>query len=139
MNQTICDRLGLEPMPGNTPDPTATPFTPYIDARTGITTGTSAFDRARTIEVAIDERSGPADLIRGKGHVPGLRAKEGGVLVRAGHTEGSVDLCRLAGLKESAVICEIVNTDGSMARLPDLMKFCAEHQLKICSIEQLIK
>jgi 3,4-dihydroxy 2-butanone 4-phosphate synthase / GTP cyclohydrolase II len=139
MSQPICDRLGLEPMPGNTPDPTATPFTPYIDARTGITTGTSAFDRARTIEVAINERSGPADLIRGKGHVPGLRAKEGGVLVRAGHTEGSVDLCRLAGMKEAAVICEVVNPDGSMARLPDLNRFCEEHRLKICSIEQLIK
>jgi 3,4-dihydroxy 2-butanone 4-phosphate synthase/GTP cyclohydrolase II len=139
MSQAICDRLGLEPMPGNAPDPTATPFTPYIDARTGITTGTSAFDRARTIEVAVDERSGPADLIRGKGHVPGLRARDGGVLVRAGHTEGSVDLCRLAGLKEAAVICEVVNPDGSMARLPDLKSFCAIHGLKMCSIEQLIK
>lgn len=139
MNHGMCDRLGLEPLPGNAADPAATPFTPYIDARTGITTGTSAFDRARTIQVAIDERSGPADLIRGKGHVPGLRAKDGGVLVRAGHTEGSVDLCRLAGLKEAAVICEIVNQDGTMARVPDLSRFAAEHGLKMCTIEQLIK
>ncbi len=139
MSHAICDRLGLEPLPGNTPDPAATPFTPYIDARTGVTTGTSAFDRARTIQVAIDARSGPADLIRGKGHVPGLRAKDGGVLVRAGHTEGSVDLCRLASLKEAAVICEVVNPDGTMARLPDLDRFRQEHGLKMCSIEQLIK
>lgn len=139
MAPAVCDRLGLEPLPGNTVDPTATPFTPYIDARTGITTGTSAYDRARTIQVAIDDRSTPGDLVRGKGHVPGLRAREGGVLVRAGHTEGSVDLCRLAGVKEAAVICEVVNPDGTMARLPDLVRFCAEHGLKMCTIEDLIK
>jgi 3,4-dihydroxy 2-butanone 4-phosphate synthase/GTP cyclohydrolase II len=139
MSPIICDRLHLEPLPGHNVGPQATPFTPYIDARTCITTGTSAFDRARTIEVAIDERSTPNDLIRGKGHVPGLRAREGGVLVRAGHTEGSVDLARLAGLKEAAVICEIVNPDGRMARLPDLREFCRRHGLKMCTIEDLIK
>jgi 3,4-dihydroxy 2-butanone 4-phosphate synthase/GTP cyclohydrolase II len=139
MSQSICDRLGLEPLPGNSPDPAATPFTPPIDARTGITTGTSAFDRARTIQVAMDDRSGPNDLIRGKGHVHGLRAKDGGVLVRAGHTEGSVDLCRMAGLKEAALICEVLNLDGTMARLPDLARFGQQHGLKMCSIEQLIK
>ena len=139
MSPAICDRLHLEPLPGHNVDPQATPFTPYIDARTGITTGTSAHDRARTIQVAIDERSTPADLVRGKGHVPGLRAREGGVLVRAGHTEGSVDLARLAGLKEAAVICEVMNADGSMARLPDLREFCRRHQLKMCTIEDLIK
>jgi 3,4-dihydroxy 2-butanone 4-phosphate synthase/GTP cyclohydrolase II len=139
MSAAICDRLGLEPLPGNSPDPAATPFTPYIDARIGVTTGISAFDRARTVQVAVDESSGPADLIRGKGHVPGLRAREGGVLVRAGHTEGSVDLCRLAGLKEAAVICEIVNPDGTMARLPDLARFCREHGIKMVTIEDLIK
>jgi 3,4-dihydroxy 2-butanone 4-phosphate synthase / GTP cyclohydrolase II len=139
MSPAICDRLHLEPLPGNNVDPQATPFTPYIDARTCITTGTSAFDRARTIEVAIDERSTPNDLVRGKGHVPGLRAREGGVLVRAGHTEGSVDLARLAGLKDAAVICEIVNPDGRMARLPDLREFCRRHGLKMCTIEDLIK
>lgn len=139
MSPEICDRLNLEPMPGVGLDPAATPFTPYIDARTGITTGTSAFDRARTIQVAVDERTIPADLVRGKGHVPGLRAREGGVLVRAGHTEGSVDLARLAGLKHAGVICEIVNADGTMARLPDLQRFRAEHGLKMCTIEQLIE
>lgn len=139
MSGPICERLGLEPLPGNSPDPAATPFTPYIDARTGITTGISAYDRARTVQVAIDERSSPGDLIRGKGHVPGLRAKEGGVLVRAGHTEGSVDLCRLAGLKEAAVICEVVNPDGTMARLPNLEEFSRTHGLKMCTIEDLIK
>jgi 3,4-dihydroxy 2-butanone 4-phosphate synthase/GTP cyclohydrolase II len=139
MSATICDRLHLEPLPGNNVDPEATPFTPNIDARTGITTGTSAHDRARTIQVAIDERSTANDLVRGKGHVPGLRARPGGVLVRAGHTEGSVDLARLAGLKEAAVICEIMTADGSMARLPDLREFCKRHQIKMCTIEDLIK
>ncbi|MFM7149745.1 MAG: GTP cyclohydrolase II [Gemmataceae bacterium] len=139
MSPEICDRLNLDPMPGSGLDPLATPFTPYIDARTGITTGTSAFDRARTIQVAVDEKTTPADLVRGKGHVPGLRAREGGVLVRSGHTEGSVDLTRLAGLKSAAVICEIVNPDGTMARLPDLRRFCQEHELKMCTIEELIK
>jgi 3,4-dihydroxy 2-butanone 4-phosphate synthase/GTP cyclohydrolase II len=139
MAPAICERLHLEPLPGHNVDPQATPFTPYIDARTGITTGTSAFDRARTIQVAIDDQSTPNDLIRGKGHVPGLRARAGGVLVRAGHTEGSVDLARLAGLKEAAVICEILTPDGHMARLPDLRDFCRQHDLKMCTIEDLIK
>jgi 3,4-dihydroxy 2-butanone 4-phosphate synthase/GTP cyclohydrolase II len=139
MSSAICDRLHLQPQTGHNVDPDATPFTPAIDARHGITTGTSAFDRARTVQVAIDDRSGPNDLIHGKGHVHGLRAREGGVLVRAGHTEGSVDLARLAGLREAAVICEVVNADGSMARLTDLTKFCAQHQIKMCTIEDLIK
>jgi 3,4-dihydroxy 2-butanone 4-phosphate synthase/GTP cyclohydrolase II len=139
MSPAICDRLHLEPMSGHNLDPQATPFTPYIDARTGITTGTSAFDRARTIQVAIADETTPNDLIRGKGHVPGLRAREGGVLVRAGHTEGSVDLARLAGMKEAAVICEILTQDGHMARLPDLRQFCRQHDLKMCTIEELIK
>jgi 3,4-dihydroxy 2-butanone 4-phosphate synthase/GTP cyclohydrolase II len=138
MSPAICDRLHLEPMPGHNVDPQATPFTPNIDARYGITTGTSAPDRARTIHVAIDDRTSPSDIVRGKGHVPGLRARQGGVLVRAGHTEGSVDMCRLAGLKEAAVLCEIMNADGSMARLPDLRLFCTQHGLKMCTIEELI-
>src|SRR4051794_5276715 len=135
MSPELCDRLHLEPLPGHNVGPQATPFTPYIDARAGITTGTSAFDRARTVQVAIADGTTPNDLIRGKGHVPGLRAREGGVLVRAGHTEGSVDLARLAGLKEAAVICEIVNPDGHMARVPDLLAFCRTHGLKMCTIE----
>src|SRR5207253_3804964 len=104
-----------------------------------ITTGTSAFDRARTIQVAIDEQTTPDDLVVGKGHVPGLRAREGGVLVRAGHTEGSTDLARLAGFKEAAAICEIMTAEGRMARLPDLREFCRQHGLKMCTIEDLIK
>src|SRR6059058_3208621 len=138
MSPAICDRMHLEPMTGASGDPKATPLTQKFDARTGITTGISAFDRARTVQVVVDERSTPADLVRGHGHMDGLRARDGGVLVRAGHTEGSVDLCRLAGLKEAAVICEIVNPDGTMARLPDLRAFCAEHDLKMCTIEALI-
>jgi 3,4-dihydroxy 2-butanone 4-phosphate synthase/GTP cyclohydrolase II len=139
MSPDICNRLHLEPVPGSNVDAQSTPFTPAIDARHGITTGTSAPDRARTVLTAIDEHTTPSDLVRGKGHVPGLRAREGGVLVRAGHTEGSVDLARLAGLKPAAVICEICNSDGTMARLPDLTRFCQEHHLKMCTIEDLIK
>jgi 3,4-dihydroxy 2-butanone 4-phosphate synthase/GTP cyclohydrolase II len=136
---SICHRLHLDPLPGKNVDPQATPWTPHIDARTGITTGTSAFDRARTVSVAVDERTTPDDLVVGKGHVPCLRAREGGVLVRAGHTEGSVDLARLAGLRPAAVICEIMTPDGRMARLPDLLAFCKTHRLKMCTIEDLIK
>jgi 3,4-dihydroxy 2-butanone 4-phosphate synthase/GTP cyclohydrolase II len=138
MSPEICDRLQLDIAPGAHLDQSATPLTQKIDARTGITTGISAYDRARTVQVAIDEHSTPADLRRGYGHLDGLRAREGGVLVRAGHTEGSVDLARLAGLKPAAMICEIVNPDGRMARLPDLQRFCAEHKLKMCTIEDLI-
>jgi 3,4-dihydroxy 2-butanone 4-phosphate synthase/GTP cyclohydrolase II len=139
MAPRICDRLGLEPLPGRNVDAQATPWTPHFDARTGITTGTSAYDRARTIQVALQDETTSHDLVIGKGHVPGLRAREGGVLVRAGHTEGSVDLARLAGLKEAAVICEVMTPDGAMARLPDLRHFCQQHQLKMCTIEELIK
>jgi 3,4-dihydroxy 2-butanone 4-phosphate synthase/GTP cyclohydrolase II len=139
MAPEICERLHLEPVAGNNLDTQSTPFTQPIDARTGITTGTSAFDRARTVAVAIDDNSIPADLVRGKGHVAGLCAREGGVLVRAGHTEGSVDLARLAGLKPAAVICEIVRADGHMARVPELREFCSQHQLKMATIEDLIK
>jgi 3,4-dihydroxy 2-butanone 4-phosphate synthase / GTP cyclohydrolase II len=139
MSPEICDRLHLEPMNGSTGDPKATPLTQKFDARSGITTGISAFDRARTVQVAVDEHSTPADLVRGHGHMDGLRARDGGVLVRAGHTEGSIDLARLAGFKEAAVICEIVKEDGTMARLPDLREFCRQHGLKMCTIEDLIK
>jgi 3,4-dihydroxy 2-butanone 4-phosphate synthase/GTP cyclohydrolase II len=139
LSPEICHRLHLEPLPGKNVDPEATPWTPHIDARAGITTGTSAFDRARTIQVAIDERSTANDLVVGKGHVPCLRAREGGVLVRAGHTEGSTDLARLAGLKEAAVICEIMTPEGRMARVPELREFSKGHNLKMCTIEDLIK
>lgn len=133
------ERLGLDLLPGVNLDPTATPFTHNFDARYGITTGISAFDRCRTVQVCADPDTGPQDLVRDKGHMDGLIAKPGGVLVRAGHTEGSVDLCRLAGMREVAVICEVLNEDGSMARLPDLREFCVKHELKMCTIADLIE
>jgi 3,4-dihydroxy 2-butanone 4-phosphate synthase/GTP cyclohydrolase II len=139
MSGTMCDRVGLTLLPGVHLDPSATPFTHNFDARHGVTTGISAFDRASTILTAIDDRSTPHDLAFDKGHVDGLRARDGGVLVRAGHTEGSVDLARMAGLKSAAVICEVVREDGYMARLPDLKEFSAKHGLKMCTIADLIK
>jgi 3,4-dihydroxy 2-butanone 4-phosphate synthase/GTP cyclohydrolase II len=139
LSAEICHRLHLEPLPGKNVDPQATPWTAPIDARTGITTGTSSHDRAHTIQVAIGDHTTPNDLVVGKGHVPCLRAREGGVLVRAGHTEGSVDLARLAGLKEAAVICEVMTTEGRMARVPELREFCKTHNLNMCTIEDLIK
>jgi 3,4-dihydroxy 2-butanone 4-phosphate synthase/GTP cyclohydrolase II len=132
-------RLGLSLLPGVHLDPTATPFTNNFDARHGVGTGISAADRCHTIRVCADPASGPHDLVRDKGHVDGLIAKPGGVLVRAGHTEGSVDLCRLAGLREVGVICEILNPDGTMARVPELTQFAAERGLVICTIADLIE
>ncbi|NPB08839.1 MAG: bifunctional 3,4-dihydroxy-2-butanone-4-phosphate synthase/GTP cyclohydrolase II [Thermodesulfobacteria bacterium] len=114
-----------------------TAFTVSIEARYGVTTGISAYDRAHTIKVAIDPKSGPEDIVT-PGHVFPIRAREGGVLVRAGHTEASVDLARLAGLKPAGVICEIMNDDGTMARMPDLEKFAEKHGLKIITIRDLI-
>jgi len=119
-------------------DPYATAWMISVDAREGVTTGMSAHDRARTIAKLISPVSGPADFIK-PGHLFPLRARKGGVLVRAGHTEASVDLARLAGLYPAGVICEIMNEDGTMARLPDLMIFAGKHRLKICSIENLIE
>src|SRR5205823_9334228 len=139
MSKSVADQLGLELLPGLELDPSATPFTRNFDARFGVTTGISAFDRCRTIQVCADPTTGPQDLVRDKGHMDGLIARPGGVLVRAGHTEGSVDLCRLAGLREVAVICEVLNEDGSMARLPDLRAFCDRHGLKVCTIADLIE
>lgn len=114
-----------------------TAFTQSIEAREGITTGISAFDRARTIATAIDQTKSADDIVS-PGHVFPLIAREGGVLVRAGHTEASVDLARISGLYPAAVICEIMNDDGTMARLPDLVTFAAQHKLKIGAIEDLI-
>jgi 3,4-dihydroxy 2-butanone 4-phosphate synthase / GTP cyclohydrolase II len=133
----IVDRLALPPQ---TPENTATfgtAFTVSIDARTGITTGISAADRARTIQMAVADGTKPTDLAR-PGHVFPLRAREGGALVRAGQTEGAVDLARLAGLKPAGVICEVMKADGTMARLPDLVEFCREHSLKMASVAQII-
>ncbi len=128
-------QLPLQPRRHGTRFDTA--FTVSIEARYGVTTGISAYDRAHTIKVAIDPKSGPEDIVT-PGHVFPIRAREGGVLVRAGHTEASVDLARLAGLKPAGVICEIMNDDGSMARMPDLEKFAARHGLKIITIRDLI-
>ncbi len=115
-----------------------TAFTVSIDAATGITTGISAADRARTIELCLRKDARPSDLVR-PGHIFPLRARRGGVLERAGQTEGGVDLARLAGLQPAGVICEIMNDDGTMARLPELHEFCARHKIKLASVEDLIE
>jgi len=132
------DRLGLRLMQRRNESRHDTAFTVSIEASTGVTTGISAADRARTVEVAIDPAAGPSD-INTPGHVFPLVAREGGVLVRAGHTEAAVDIARLAGLNPSGVICEIMNDDGTMARLPDLVTFAQYHGLKIATIADLIK
>lgn len=129
--------LGLDLMSTNNQSRHQTAFTTSIEAREGVTTGISAADRARTIEVAIDPKAGSADIAT-PGHVFPLVARDGGVLVRAGHTEAAVDISRLAGLNPSAVICEIMNEDGTMARLPDLVEFAKEHKMKVATIRDLI-
>ncbi len=129
--------LGLPQMSPRNRTRHSTAFTVSIEARTGVTTGISAADRARTIEVAIDPKAAPDDIVT-PGHVFPLRAQPGGVLVRAGHTEAAVDISRLAGLNPAGVICEIMNDDGSMARMPDLVKFAQLHGLKIATIADLI-
>jgi len=131
------ERLQLPMMVKHNTSRFGTAFTVSIEAAQGVTTGISAFDRAHTIRVAIDPSSKPSDLAT-PGHVFPLRAKEGGVLVRAGQTEGSVDLARLAGLRSAAVICEVMNEDGTMARLGNLVPFAEKHGLKIVSINDLI-
>ncbi len=132
------DELDLPLMVSDNTSNFTTAFTVSIEARKGVTTGISAADRATTIFTAIADDAGPADLSR-PGHIFPLRAKSGGVLVRAGQTEGSVDLSRLAGLKSAGVICEIMNDDGSMARMPDLEKFASEHELKVVTTADLIQ
>ena len=131
------DALGLSLMSTNNSSRHETAFTISIEAREGVSTGISAHDRARTVAVAIDAGKGAQDIAT-PGHVFPLRAKDGGVLVRAGHTEAAVDISRLAGLNPSGVICEIMNDDGSMARLPDLIAFAQRHGLKIGTISDLI-
>jgi 3,4-dihydroxy 2-butanone 4-phosphate synthase/GTP cyclohydrolase II len=132
-----CVELGLNLMTAKNESHMQTPFTVTIEAREGVTTGVSAHDRAHTIQVAIDSRSGPGDLVA-PGHVNPLKAKPGGVLERTGHTEASIDLARLAGLVPAGVICEVMNDDGSMARVPDLVAYCAQHGLKMVTIKDLI-
>jgi len=138
LSAEICDTLHLPQMSSRNTSRFGTAFTESIEAAEGVTTGISAADRARTIQVAIDSSSKPSDLVR-PGHVFPLRAREGGVLVRAGQTEAVVDLARLAGLRPGGVICEIMNDDGSMARVPHLKEFCARHGLKMISVADLIR
>lgn len=131
------DALGLSMMASTNSSRHETAFTVSIEAREGVTTGISAHDRARTVAVAIDSENGPQDIAT-PGHVFPLRARKGGVLVRAGHTEAATDISRLAGLNPSGVICEIMNEDGSMARLPDLIAIAQKHGLKVGTISDLI-
>jgi len=133
-----CDSLALYPQTVDNKARFGTAFTVSIDAAEGVATGISAADRARTIQTAIADGAKASDLVR-PGHVFPLRAREGGILVRAGQTEGAVDLMRLAGLKPAGVLCEIMNEDGSMARVPQLLNFCEKHNLKIASIAKLIE
>ncbi len=138
LTEERADYLRLGPMTSENTSRFGTAFTESIEAREGVTTGISAADRAHTIAVAIDPSSTAADLAR-PGHVFPLRARKGGVLVRAGQTEASVDLARMAGLVTAGVICEIMNDDGTMARVPDLVKFCEQHGLKMLTVADLIR
>ncbi len=138
MTEERIEQLRLRPMSVENTSNFGTAFCEAIDAREGVTTGISAFDRARTIQLAIDPQTRPSDLAR-PGHVFPLCARRGGVLVRAGQTEGSVDLARMAGLAPAGVICEVMNEDGTMARVPDLIKFCSQHGLKMLTIAELIR
>jgi len=138
LTEERCDALHLMPITPRNTSLFGTPFCEPIDARRGTTTGTSAADRATTILAATDPNTRPEDLAR-PGHVYTLRARRGGVLVRAGQTEASVDLARIAGLDHSGVICEVMNDDGTMARIPQLLEFCREHGLKLLTIADLIR
>jgi 3,4-dihydroxy 2-butanone 4-phosphate synthase / GTP cyclohydrolase II len=132
-----CDELGLDLMAAKNETPLQTAFTVAIEARDGVTTGISAADRARTIQVAVDPGTSPRDLVQ-PGHVFPLKAKPGGVLERTGQTEAAVDLARLAGLNPAGVICEVMNEDGTMARVPDLIPYCERHGLKMITVADLI-
>jgi 3,4-dihydroxy 2-butanone 4-phosphate synthase/GTP cyclohydrolase II len=138
MTEERLDHLRLGPMSAENTSQYGTAFCEAIDARAGVTTGISAFDRARTIQVAIDPATKATDLAR-PGHVFPLRARKGGVLVRAGQTEASVDLARLAGLIPAGIICEIMKDDGTMARVPDLIEFCGQHGMKMLTVAELIR
>ncbi len=138
MTEERLDHLRIGPMTLENTSNYGTAFCEAIDARDGVTTGISAYDRARTIQVAIDPATRPADLAR-PGHVFPLKARKGGVLVRAGQTEAAVDLARLAGLVPAGIICEIMRDDGTMARVPDLIEFCQTHNLKMLTVAELIR
>lgn len=137
LTEARCQQLGLTPMTRHNKSMFSTAFTTSIEAATGVTTGISAHDRARTVQVAVAKNARPDDIVQ-PGHIFPITAQPGGVLVRAGHTEAGCDLAQLAGCEPAAVICEILKDDGSMARLPDLLEFAALHQLKIGTIRDLI-
>jgi 3,4-dihydroxy 2-butanone 4-phosphate synthase/GTP cyclohydrolase II len=137
LEESRCDELGLYPMTNHNEAPLRTAFTVSVEARSGVSTGISAADRARTIKVAIDPEAKPGDLVQ-PGHVFPLRARGYGVLERMGQTEAAVDLARLAGLTPAGVICEIMNDDGTMARVPDLTTYCAQHGLKMITVSDLV-
>ncbi|MBZ5707200.1 MAG: 3,4-dihydroxy-2-butanone-4-phosphate synthase [Acidobacteriia bacterium] len=138
MTEERLDHLRIGPMTAENTSNYGTAFCEAIDARDGVTTGISAYDRARTIQISIDPATRPSDLAR-PGHVFPLRARKGGVLVRAGQTEASVDLARLAGLVPAGVICEIMRDDGTMARVPDLIEFCKTHSMRMLTVAELIR
>ena len=140
MTSEDCERLDLVPQAAVNTSLRGTPFTVSVDGhpRHGVSTGISASDRVKTIKLMIDESSSPDDFVR-PGHINPLRARDGGVLVRTGQTEGSVDLVRLAGMKSAALLIEVVREDGEMARMPELEQICVEHELKMCSVEQVIE
>jgi 3,4-dihydroxy 2-butanone 4-phosphate synthase/GTP cyclohydrolase II len=138
LTERRCDDLGLRQMTEKNETPFGTAFTVSVEAREGVTTGISAPDRSRTIQVAIDPSSRPEDLVQ-PGHVFPLRARTGGVLARAGQTEAAVDLARLAGLIPAGVVCEIMNGDGTMARVPDLIPYCERHGIKLITVADLIE
>jgi 3,4-dihydroxy 2-butanone 4-phosphate synthase / GTP cyclohydrolase II len=138
LTEERCAELGLRQMTERNETPFGTAFTVSIEAREGVSTGISAHDRARTIQVAIDPSKRTEDLVQ-PGHVFPLRARPGGVLQRAGQTEAAVDLARLAGLNPAGVVCEIMKDDGTMARVPDLIEYCARHDLKMITVEDLIE
>ena len=138
LTEQRCDDLALRQMAENNETPLQTAFTVSIEAREGVTTGISAQDRSRTIQVAIDPTKGPGDVIQ-PGHVFPLRARNGGTLVRAGQTEAAVDLARLAGLNPAGVVCEIMREDGTMARVPDLVAYSRQHGIKLVTVADLIE
>jgi 3,4-dihydroxy 2-butanone 4-phosphate synthase/GTP cyclohydrolase II len=138
LTEERCDELGLRMMSDRNETPFHTAFTVSVEAREGVSTGISVHDRSHTIQVAIDPSKGGGDLVE-PGHVFPLRARDGGVLVRSGQTEAAVDLSRLAGLIPAGVVCEIMNDDGTMARVPDLVPYCKEHGIKMITVADLIE
>src|SRR5438552_102363 len=138
LTEERADRVGLRPMTEHNEAPLGTAFTITFEAREGVTTGISAADRSRTIQVAVAPDTTPTDLVS-PGHMHGLRARPGGVLERIGQTEAAVDLARIAGLNPSGVVCEIMNDDGTMARVKDLVPYCERHGLKMVTVADLVE